>query len=181
MQALATFSSSDSSAADVQELYALHAPALRAALRRLTDRRADAEDLLQETFVIALGHSRRLLQADSPRAWLYGIALKVAAGHRRRAWLKGVLGLESAREAAHAGPGPEAAVEQRQAERLVQQALEVLSPKKREVFVLFELEGLSGPEIAAAVGCPLKTVWTRLFHARRDFATQLKTLTGAAP
>jgi RNA polymerase sigma-70 factor (ECF subfamily) len=181
MEALATFPGSDAGAADVQGLYAVHAPALRAALRRLTDGRADAEDLLQETFVIALGQPQRLLRADSPRAWLYGIAVKVAAGHRRRAWFKGLLGLEAARDAAHAGRGPEAAAQQRQAERLVQRALEVLSPKKREVFVLFELEGLSGPEIAAAVGCPLKTVWTRLFHARREFAARLQALTGAEP
>ena len=44
-----------------------------------------------------------------------------------------------------------------------------MSPRKREVLALYELEGLSGPEIAERVGCPLPTVWTRLHHARRDF------------
>ena len=43
----------------------------------------------------------------------------------------------------------------------------------REVFVLFELEGLSGPEISEALGIPLKTVWTRLHHARKDFEQRL--------
>ena len=37
------------------------------------------------------------------------------------------------------------------------------------VFLLFELEGLSGEEIATLVRAPLKTVWTRLFHARQRF------------
>ena len=47
--------------------------------------------------------------------------------------------------------------------------LERMSPKKREVFALFELEGLSGEEIAARIGVPVNTVWTRLHHARREF------------
>ena len=37
------------------------------------------------------------------------------------------------------------------------------------MLILFELEGLSGEEVAGVVGCPLKTVWTRLFHARQRF------------
>ena len=40
--------------------------------------------------------------------------------------------------------------------------------------MLYELEGLSGEEIAQLVGCPLKTVWTRLFHARAEFQKHLK-------
>jgi RNA polymerase sigma-70 factor (ECF subfamily) len=44
-----------------------------------------------------------------------------------------------------------------------------MAPKKREVFALFELEGLTGEEIAERVGCKVDTVWTRLWHARRDF------------
>jgi DNA-directed RNA polymerase specialized sigma24 family protein len=44
------------------------------------------------------------------------------------------------------------------------------------VFVLYELEGLSGEEIAAVVGAPLKTVWTRLYHARREFADRVALL-----
>jgi RNA polymerase sigma-70 factor (ECF subfamily) len=49
------------------------------------------------------------------------------------------------------------------------QILRKMTPKKREVLVLFELEGLSGEEIATCVGCPVDTVWSRLHHARRDF------------
>jgi DNA-directed RNA polymerase specialized sigma24 family protein len=40
--------------------------------------------------------------------------------------------------------------------------------------VLYELEGLTGPEIAQALGCPLKTVWTRLHHARKEFEKAVK-------
>jgi RNA polymerase sigma-70 factor (ECF subfamily) len=48
-----------------------------------------------------------------------------------------------------------------------------MGAKKREALVLFELEGLSGQEIALALGVPLKTVWTRLHHARRELEEKL--------
>ena len=40
---------------------------------------------------------------------------------------------------------------------------------RRSAFVLFEIEGLSGEEIARIQSIPLNTVWTRLHHARREF------------
>jgi RNA polymerase sigma-70 factor (ECF subfamily) len=43
-----------------------------------------------------------------------------------------------------------------------------LNPKKRTVFVLFEIEGLKVDEIARVVGCPENTVWSRLHHARSE-------------
>jgi RNA polymerase sigma factor (sigma-70 family) len=46
-------------------------------------------------------------------------------------------------------------------------ALAKLTDKERLVFVLFELEGLSGAEIATIAECPVNTVWRRLFDARR--------------
>ena len=45
-----------------------------------------------------------------------------------------------------------------------------LSQKKRDVFALFELQGLSGDEIAEHLQIPVDTVWTRLHHARIEFA-----------
>jgi RNA polymerase sigma-70 factor (ECF subfamily) len=48
--------------------------------------------------------------------------------------------------------------------------------KQRTVFVLFELEGYSGEEIAALEGAPVNTIWTRLHHARKDFASIVKRL-----
>ena len=56
---------------------------------------------------------------------------------------------------------------------LVRDILNSMSEKKRNVFILFELEGLPGAEVAEMVGCPLDTMWTRLFHARREFRSLL--------
>jgi RNA polymerase sigma-70 factor (ECF subfamily) len=44
-----------------------------------------------------------------------------------------------------------------------------MAAKKREVLALYEIDGLSGDEIAERLGCPPATVRTRLYHARREF------------
>ena len=69
---------------------------------------------------------------------------------------------------------PSRTVEERDAQVKVGQALESLSEAKRQVFVLRELQGLSGEDIAAALGIPIKTVFTRLFHARAELEAALE-------
>ncbi len=161
---------------DVRQLYRETASGLRSTLRRLTNG-ADVDDLLHDVFVTALTQQTGLKMAQSPRAWLYGIALKKAASHRRRAWLKDVFGVNE--NLADPRRLPDSSAEAKQAEVLVSRALALMHGPKREVFVLFELEGFSGQEISVMVDCPLKTVWTRLHHARIEFAEVLKRVTTA--
>jgi RNA polymerase sigma-70 factor (ECF subfamily) len=159
--------------ASVRALYLAQAPGLRQAMHRLAGGRLDADDLLQDVFVVALRRASSLAAAESPTAWLYGVAAKVVSGRLRAAHWKRWLGLESA---AHVSSGdtPQLSLEQREAQRTVERGLEKLSLAKREVLVLFELQGLSGAEVAQALRIPVTTVWTRLFYARRDFAIAIK-------
>ncbi len=55
------------------------------------------------------------------------------------------------------------------ARKRVEVALAALKPAERTVFVLFEMEGVSGEEIARIVDCPVATVWRRLHYARQAF------------
>jgi RNA polymerase sigma-70 factor (ECF subfamily) len=160
------------SADAIRSLYVEHASSLRQTMQRLAPD-VDADDLLQELFVIILRKPEALVRAESPRAWLYGVAVKLAASRRRTVRLRKFLGLESAEEV-HAVDAPTRTLEQRDAQVKVQRALEALTDAKRQVFVLFELQGLPGEEIASALGIPLKTVWTRLFHARREVTEALE-------
>jgi RNA polymerase sigma-70 factor (ECF subfamily) len=157
---------------DVRRLYLAEGAGLRQSLSRLAPD-LDADDLLHELFVIALGKRDELAAADSPRAWLYGVAVKLAATRRRTARLRRFFGIAQAEDL----PAVDAStrtVEQRDAQRRVARALESLSAPKREVFVLFELQGLPGEDIAAALGIPIKTVWTRLFHARKEVTAAIE-------
>lgn len=156
----------------IRSLYVEHASALRQAMARLAPD-VDADDLLQELFVVVLHKPEALARADVPRAWLFGIAVKLAASRRRTVRLRKFLGLDSAEHVA-AVDAPSRTLEQRDAQVKVTRALESLSEAKRQVFVLFELQGLPGEEIAAALEIPLKTVWTRLFHARREVTEALE-------
>ncbi|MBL8951607.1 MAG: RNA polymerase sigma factor [Myxococcaceae bacterium] len=163
--------------ADVRALYFMHRDAVRLTLRRLTGAGPHLDDLLHDVFVVALRDAARLLAAESPRAWLYGIAVRLAANHRRRAWLRSWLGLEAAAEVESADD-PVLALRRREAEAQLETALAAMPAKKRELFVLFELEGLSGAELAAALDIPLGTVWRRLHDARNVFAAALARLGG---
>ena len=159
---------------EVRALYQAHAGALRTALRRLAGR-ADVDDLLQEVFVVALRRAPALMLAESPKAWLYGVAVNVASSSRRNERLRQFFSLDAAPDFPSEA-SPELDAERRQTATQVHAALHKLSAAKREVLILFELEGLSGQEIAQALGCPLKTVWTRLHHGRRELEARLSTL-----
>jgi RNA polymerase sigma-70 factor (ECF subfamily) len=157
---------------EVRALYTEHAESLRMGIRRLTWPGCDVDDLLQEVFVVVIRNPRPLLLAESPKAWLYGVAVKVASSARRKHRVRELLRLDAAAVTAPVASA-QFDLEARATAAAVHRALGKISSKKREVLVLFELQGLTGPEIADALGCPLKTVWTRLHHARKDFEEQM--------
>ena len=158
-------------------LYDEHARRLRGLLVRLGVPCDDANDALHEVFAVACRRLGTLREPSAVVAWLNGIAVRVAASARRRARWRHFIGLEEAAEPV-CSHTPASALESHQARAVLQAALDGLSDKKRTGFILFEPEGLSGEEIAEAVGCPLKTVRTRLYHARRELVARLALVDG---
>ena len=130
---------------------------------------ADVDDLTQEVFVIVDRKLPRFDGANLP-GWIYGIARRVVARQRRRLWVK-LLFLRRVDAEPHdaASATPATLLEQKQAQQTVAAVLARMSAKRRRVFVLFEIEGYTGEEIATLEGAPVKTIWTRLHHARKDF------------
>jgi RNA polymerase sigma-70 factor, ECF subfamily len=135
---------------------------------------ADLDDLTQEVFLVV----RRKLPAFDGKnlsGWLYRIAQRTVSDYRRRAWFRRLLpgkGRPKAEPESAAPPrDPAELFERREAERLLVQILGRMNETRRATFVLFEIEGYSGDEIAALEGVPVNTVWTRLHHARKEFAT----------
>ena len=132
---------------------------------------ADVDDLAQEVFVVV---NRKLARFDGrdTRSWLYRITARTVSDYRRRAWFRRVVlrardvALESLPEQRGT---PAELLERKEREQLVYRLLERMSEKRRTAFVLFEIEGYSGEEIAELEGVPLATVWTRLHHARKNF------------
>jgi RNA polymerase sigma-70 factor (ECF subfamily) len=165
---------------DLRELYAAHAEFVRRMVLRLCgpSRAAspalDADDLVHDVFVVALRSGDRFAGRSTARTWLCGIAVHLVARARRRERLRRMVGLDHIAEPPSDSPSPLEVFEKAESARVLYALVDKLSEKKRIVFVLYELEGLSGEEIAEAVGCPVKTVWTRLHHARKEFLRHLE-------
>ena len=159
-------------AIDVAELYDAHAEFVWRSLHRLGVRHADLADLLQDVFV-TLHRRRSELRASSPRGLLWTIAVGCARNYRRRAH-HGSESLRASPPDVGAASDPERALLQARERERGRRLLESLDPEKRAVFVMFEVEGLSGREIASRIGVPLGTVHSRLHAARRELKAALE-------
>jgi RNA polymerase sigma-70 factor (ECF subfamily) len=133
---------------------------------------AQLDDAAQEVFVIA---HRKLDQLQGPafaRAWLMGIAVRVASDFRKRTIRHSLEPLSDRLQAGALGPAQQA--ELNQTIELLHRLLTGLDENRRAVFVLVELEEMSAVEAAHALQLNLNTVYSRLRAARRLFEGALK-------
>lgn len=138
---------------------------------------ATAEDALQETF-LGVWRGAGSLDGDAPvRSWILGIARRQAARTwRRRAGepdhTEPLADLGKA--AGWGGPDPELAASRAEQDHLLHAALDRLPAEDREVLTLRDLEGLSGPEAADALGIGLPALKSRLHRARLRLMAELR-------
>ena len=144
-------------------------------VRALGGPEADAEDLTQEVFVVV---QRRLADFDGRNlpGWLYTITARTLSDHRRRRWFRNLF--LSAPEIepddlAMTEPDSETLLARKQDRQRFYRLVGRMSKKWRDAFVLFEVEGYSGGEIAALQGLPAATVRTHLARARKQFLALL--------
>jgi RNA polymerase sigma-70 factor (ECF subfamily) len=160
--------------------YEEHANFVRRLVGRLDGQRSERDDLVQEVFLVAHRKWPQLVGSPrvDPRNWLYGVVVRVLRRERRRRKLRAFLFLERFQGGRtheltdeHT---PATLLERHETRVMVHRLLDSISENKRTVFVLFEIERLSGQQIADILRVPIQTVWNRLFHARKAF---LKLLT----
>jgi RNA polymerase sigma-70 factor (ECF subfamily) len=146
-----------------------------ASLGRLGIAPSDRDDLVVEVFVRVHRELARYDATRPLRPWIFAFASRVASEHRRLArHRREVLGDE--REPVSSDAMPDRALENAEARRLVDRALDFLDDDKRAVFVLHELDETPVPEIARALGIPDGTAYTRLRAARAEFTTAVRRL-----
>jgi len=156
-------------------LFDRHQAALGRFFGRLGLSVADADDLVQATFLEVVRAAPRFDPSLPLSGWLYGLASIMARRHRRSLARAAQRLLGWANQSGPDGPrSPEADLDRDQDLQRFRAAFERLSSKKREVFVLVVLEGLSGEEAARALDVPVNTIWTRLHHARRELRQALE-------
>lgn len=121
----------------------------------------DVDDLVQDTYVRALGSARTYRGESSVRSWLFAIARNTCADHvRQRQRRRRVLdAVRSQRPRAHTSDVA-----------ITHHLLAGLAPDRREAFVMTQLLGLSYEEAAAALDCPIGTIRSRVARARTDLA-----------
>jgi RNA polymerase sigma-70 factor (ECF subfamily) len=153
-----------------QELYEAHVGFVYRVLRRFGVPAADLADALQEVFVVVYRRWPEFEGRSQVTTWLYRIALRTARDRRRRAHVRReVLQPGALQVAASASAPADECLQQQRDLALLDEALESLSSKQRDVFTLFELEELSGEQIAEVLQIPLGTVYSRLRLARAAF------------
>ena len=149
----------------LRQIFDEHARYIWRTLRHLGISEADTPDLCQEVFVTVHRRLSSFEGRSTLRTWLYGICIRVASEHRRRPHVRKETPLSEPAHESHEqfAISPDSNFEQRSA---VQRLLAVLDEDKRQVVVLYEIEGFSMKEVAEIVQCPLQTAYSRL-HAGR--------------
>ncbi|TNF25927.1 MAG: sigma-70 family RNA polymerase sigma factor [Deltaproteobacteria bacterium] len=162
----------------------VHLDTLYGAALRLTREPSLAEDLVQEALLRAYQNWAQFTDGTNCRAWLLRIVTNTFInGYRRKTKEREILDAEEvgaygdrffSRDTARSWACPEVGYEKKNLSPTVTQALEDLKPEFREVVVLSDLQGFAYKEIAELVGCPIGTVMSRLFRARRSLRRKLQ-------
>src|SRR5262245_33107478 len=134
-------------------------------LRRLGTAPSEVEDLAQEVF-LALRRSWADYDPSRPlRPYLFGIAFRIASAHERKRRRELAFGVV---EVGDGGPGPDDALQTKQARALVLAALERIPLPRRAVLVMHDLDDVPMDQVAAVLAVPLFTAYSRLRKARRE-------------
>jgi len=155
------------------EIYGLYQPRLYGYLRRLLPNPATVEEVLDDVMFVVWKDARKFRGRSAVSTWVFGIAYRKAMTAIRS---EGRYQAPLDRSAdAHA-----VADEPPQDMEWIRAALTHLSPDHRQVVELTYFSGFSYREIADIASCPVNTVKTRMFHARRRLKVLLPVLAGKA-
>jgi RNA polymerase sigma-70 factor, ECF subfamily len=157
---------------EVGALYRQHGAQVASWAARLLGPGTDVEDVVQEVFLIVQRRLPGFRGEARVTTWLYEITFRVAQSWRRRRRFRYWLGLDQAEPSGalvSEWANPLQELEVRQATETVYRVLDRLRERDRTILVLFEIERLSGEEIAALEQTSLNNVWSRIHRARARF------------
>jgi RNA polymerase sigma factor (sigma-70 family) len=154
-------------------LYHRYAQRLYRYLSKLISQRELIEEVLDDVMLVVWQNASRYNHTSRISTWMFGIAYHKALKALARS-------SHQSRDEPLAMPedridpeGPEGAMTRRELHNTLARALETLPPELRAVVELTFYHGCSYQEIAESIGCPVNTVKTRMFHARRRLAQVL--------
>jgi RNA polymerase sigma-70 factor (ECF subfamily) len=162
-------------------LFDSHLPFVWRNLRRLGVPESLVEDAAQDVFLVV--HRRWdswQVERSTVETWLFGIVLRVAQNHRRAqrrrlAWLLPSHDRE-VQQAQSPADGPAEHLARRESVAIFERALAMIEPDKRAVFLMTDVEEMTVPEAASALGINPNTAYWRLREARLAFRRALARL-----
>jgi len=151
-------------------LYERHFDFVWRTLRHLGVPEADLSDACQDVFIVVHRKFPSFEARGKVTTWLFQICLNRARDRRRRAHVRNeVLGDEALEHAVETADDPHRELERKDNLALFEAALASMDLDQRAAFILFEIEGMTGPEAATAMEVPLGTAYSRLRLARKAF------------
>jgi RNA polymerase sigma-70 factor (ECF subfamily) len=148
-----------------ETLYRLYYPRLMRFLHGVTRRSALADEVLDDTMLVVWRKACTFDATSKVSTWLFAIAYRQALKALRR--VDSVLAYDEREADGASREGPERELQLKQLHARIAEALDALPPPHRAVIELAYYQGHSCREIADIMGCPVATVKTRMFHARR--------------
>jgi len=161
---------------DFQTIYREHYPAIWRFLVHLGVRKRDAADVTHNVFLIAHRKLSTFEHRSSVRTWLCGIAFRVGRDFEKSAAVRLEVPVDDPAVIDEIGSGRSIEMREDGQLALARRLLDALPAEQHEVFVLHELEQMTGSEIAALMGTSIGTVRSRLRRARDSFRRQLAEL-----
>jgi RNA polymerase sigma-70 factor (ECF subfamily) len=155
------------SASAFERLYELHGARMKSIAANLLGNLADAEDAVQDSFVKIYRGAASFRGGSRFSTWAYRVLVNSCYDmlRKRRRWPEPAEGAATSRLTAPATDHP--------LRLSLEACLEDLHPKRRAVFLLFEVEGLTHREVGDILGLPEATSRTLLFEAKRDLQRSL--------
>ena len=140
-------------------------------LRRLGTAPSEVDDLAQEVF-LALRRAWGAYDSERPlRPFLFGISFRIASAYERKRRREVAFGVV---EVGDTGPGPDDALQTKQARALVLAALARIPLPRRAVLVMHDIDDVPVSEVAVVLEIPVFTVYSRLRKARRELEAAMR-------
>jgi RNA polymerase sigma factor (sigma-70 family) len=156
-----------------ETLYYRYAQRLHRYLSKLVRQRELVEEVLNDTMLAVWQNASRFNHTSRLSTWMFGIAHHKALKALTRASHEAANVPLATQEERIDGEGPQGAMMRQELGKTLARALETLPPEQRAVVELTFYHEHSYREIAEITGCPVNTVKTRIFHARRRLAQLL--------
>lgn len=154
-----------------ETLFRRYYPRLRRFLEQMTRRPHLVDEILNDTMLVVWRKAHTFNLRSKLSTWIIGIALRRSL--KALEHVDDAIDFDPDAVASPAESGPEGNLQRQELRTRLNQALMSLPPEQRSVIRLTYYEGCTYREIAAIVGCPIDTVKTRMFHARRRLKSLL--------